>query len=54
MISRKLIGVVASLAAALGPAARADIVSDLEVHYEFEDSDNFGHNSVGTDGITCG
>ncbi len=38
----------------LGSPASADISANLEVHYEFEDSDNFGLNSAGDDGVPCG
>ena len=54
----KLMGIATSagLAAmlAMASAASADIISGLEVHYEFENAANFGINSAGPNGIPCG
>lgn len=47
---------LASLAVmlAVGSPAPADILSNLEVHYKFENQYNPGENSAGTDGVPCG
>ncbi len=50
----KWIGVMASVATVLSAAARADVISGLEVHYAFENADNMGENSVGMPGVNCG
>ena len=50
----KRIGLIGSVLLAAGSAAVADTVSNLEVHYAFENSANYGENSVGLDGLPCG
>ena len=50
----KLMSVITSAVVAMGSAAPADIISNLEVHYEFENSSNFGQNSAGIDGVPYG
>ncbi len=50
----RLIGAVVVVLATVGSAAVADTISNLEVHYAFEDGDNLGVNSVGLDGVPCG
>jgi len=42
------------LLTAIGRMASADIVTGLEVHYEFDTPGNQAKNSVGTDGMGCG
>ena len=50
----RLIGAIAAALLAVGSAAVADTISNLEVHYAFENSNNYGANSVGLDGVPCG
>ena len=50
----KFIGAIAAALAAVGSATVADTISNLEVHYAFENGDNYGDNSVGLDGLPCG
>ncbi len=50
----KLIGLIASVILAGCAAARAEIISNLEVHYQFENPDNFGENSAGVDATAIG
>ncbi|NQU23366.1 MAG: hypothetical protein HQ567_18965 [Candidatus Nealsonbacteria bacterium] len=50
----KLIGAIGVALAMVGSAAVADTISNLEVHYAFEDDANYGANSVGLDGVPCG
>ena len=50
----KQIGLIGSVLLAVGSAAVADTISNLEVHYAFENANNYGDNSVGLDGRPCG
>jgi len=54
MMNVKLIGLLTSAVVAMGSMARADIVSNLEVHYAFESGQEIAYNSVGPDGHACG
>lgn len=49
-ITTSLIAIVMAAASTV----RADIISGLEVHYEFENSIQLGHNSAGTPGVGWG
>jgi len=58
MVSGKMIRVVAPAGLiavwAVGSLAGADIISDLEVHYPFENASNLGENWAGEYGVPCG
>jgi hypothetical protein len=51
---RRLPAIITLAVWAVVASARGDVLSNLAVHYEFENAQDFAENSVGSGGWTCG